>query len=58
MRLDPENLFAQRIAFVRQPAHEFGRLVEIQFGQFVTGIPRQKIWQNILFDGGEGAQRL
>ena len=56
--LHAENLLAQRIAFFSQTAHEFGRLVEIQFGQLVTGIARQEIGQDAPFDGGERAQRF
>ena len=52
MGLHSENFYAQRIALVRQTAHEFSRLMQIEFGQLVTRVTRQKIWQNILLDRG------
>src|SRR5580704_9512377 len=58
MGLNPEYVFAHRIAFVRQAAHEFCRLVVVQFCEFVMGIARQKIRHQSPFDRGEGAKRL
>src|SRR5207244_11246548 len=58
MGLYTENLHTQQIALVRQTAHEFGCLVQIQFGQLVTRVTRQKVWQDILFDGGKRTKRL
>ena len=33
-------------------------MVQIQFGKIVTGIARQKIRQDIFFNGGERTERL
>ena len=53
VRLHAENFPAQGIALLRQAAHQFGCLVDVHPGQFMTGIARQKIGQDIFFDGSE-----
>ena len=56
--LHAKNFFAQRVALFRKAADEFGGLVEIYSCQFVIGITRQKIREDVFFDGGERAERL
>jgi len=56
--LYPKNFFAQRISLFCEAADEFGCLVDIYSRQFVIGISRQKIRENIFLDGGERAERL
>ena len=58
MGLDPENLLAERIALIRETTHEFCRLVGLQSCQFVSGVARQKIRQQIPFDRAERTERL
>jgi hypothetical protein len=52
MGLNPENLFAHRIALIREAANEFGRLMRFQLGQPMARILLQIIRQESLLDRG------
>jgi hypothetical protein len=51
--LNPENLFAHRVALIRQAADGFGRLVRVLLPEFVFRIVPQKIWEKGFLDRGE-----
>lgn len=56
--LDAEDFFAEGVALVGEAANELRGLMNVRLGEFVAGIAREKIREDVTLDGGERAQGL